>query len=342
MRPLFLRPDVALAWQEQLRSVLQLAPGGRAPMPEGFWELEDLPRHLHAPLCTAFARPDCFWDGERFWLSELNCGNGGLISLAYCDLLCRSLHVAQQPLRALQSWLSARIERASLCWHAHPDEWKSLGSFPERIRQVVKWAWRDFQKAGFGLSFQGPLEQVGGIMRLGIGEAYLHQLPSLKSWLGDTVAGIPHFFPLAGLALGKGLLPWLYEQGAPVLPSYSLRSRWCEQARREPADWVLKSSFQELPTQLGHAQRVRPWNRTLESQSIDWILQRRFSLQSVRWPYSPDGKTIEWGDFLFEYSPFLLEGQIIGGMVRYLPAHLKLPFSPAPPELGFGVISIGT
>jgi hypothetical protein len=223
------------------------------PFRDGFEQCVDVDAGLASPAFLAHERPDGFLFEDRFVLSEINYGNGIIVSCAYTDIVAdywdahpvlRRLgwdvaRLNQRPLRGFIETarrFARPVARPNIALCAHSDEWQSLEQLPERVMALVRHARDEFERAGLTTRFANEEEialdrhgalrfaedgaAVDLVMFVTVGTTFL-DAPALM-WADGPLA---HFGrarigdvwvlkPLVGLLVDKGALPLFGRLGA--------------------------------------------------------------------------------------------------------------------------------
>ena len=386
LRPLFLRRDRLQFIAEHLHSVLRAARermldyldnpedlAARLGFPPGILGRLDLQSSLASPHFLGLARPDGFFLGDRFVVSEFNVGSGLLATLGYSEILYHWL--SRSPAWAATGWDPTELSRPL------PTYLSSLGlkagahvallAPSAEVQGIYAW-----EKTMYGqilashnlsselveppdLELNGPGQFVSKgsgrhfdqLLQLTSGESYLRdpQLLADYPWLTGA-----HAHPLACLTLDKGLLPWLSAQGLAqparspdgfelLFPdSFVPGAAHAEQLRLEKDRFVLKRAWEGKDTVVGCATHGRAWNRAVSEaiESRRFIAQKYFPLPRIEMPYLIEGK-IQRVTVRFELSPFLVEGRYAGAFVRYAPDREGVLLSPSPGDVGMTLV-VGT
>jgi hypothetical protein len=236
-------------------------------------------------------RPDGFLFEDRYVLSELNYGNGVLVSCGYTEAVAD--YWRGHPVLKRLGWDVDRLHRRPLPWLisvarrfarpvprptvamvAHSEEWKVIKSYPKRVIDQMRFARDEFRKAGLRarlvteteveLDRKGQPRFLDGtpvdlVMLITIGSSFM-DAPELVAADGP----LAHFArarigdtwvlkPLAGLVFDKGALPLLAR-----LPF-----------TRRTADGFR---FEVARTERPHGKQARHYTAERER----WVLKRAF------------------------------------------------------------------
>lgn len=212
------------------------------------------------------------------------------------------------------------------------------------------------------LDGQGALREtstdhlVHAVIALTTGECYLPQaqrLQQITEKLSSKNQRHVTLHPYSCLGFGKGCLPWLSEKEAlsePKKDSFPVElasSHWPDQERGdeyrlEKERWVLKKAWSGKNTFVGCSSHGRVWNRALGEalSSSESILQEYTSLPKIVLPCLIEGRSIERIPVRFELSPFIIDGDYAGALVRYAPDMEGLVLSPSPADLGITIVIV--
>jgi len=203
---------------------------------------------IRAPAALAYFRPDGFLFEDRYVLSEINFGNGIVVSTAYTELtseywrghpVLRRLgldhkHHHPRPLQryaAMARKFARQVENPSVALLIHSDEMKTIRGFPERVMRQIDFTlerYREFglrprlvDESGIAVDRSGePVFTEDGaavdlIQLLAVGTSFLDRpedlMPggALQHLRGAACGSVAILKPLAGLLLDKGALPSL-------------------------------------------------------------------------------------------------------------------------------------
>jgi hypothetical protein len=242
-----LRTFILTTAQNDSRQLMDALPFGK-----GIAERVDIVGGALSPAFMAYLRPDGFLFEDRYVLSEINYGNGIIVSTAYTELLAdywenhpvlRSMgvDVALAHPRPFQRYLdTARrfarpVERPAVALLVHSDELKEIHQFPPRVMHQIRLAIDLFAKRGmearlvteamlgFDRSGAPCFEQDGApvdlVMLVAVGTTFLDDPAALAEGgrlrpLGRARWGdVWVLKPLAGLLMDKGALPLLTRLG---------------------------------------------------------------------------------------------------------------------------------
>ncbi|MDJ0628372.1 MAG: hypothetical protein QNJ44_08950 [Rhodobacter sp.] len=249
---------------------------------------------IRAPAALSYFRPDGFLFEDRYVLSEINYGNGIVVSTAYTELtseywrghpVLRRLgldHDTHHP-RPLQRYIaSARrfarpVETPSVAMLIHSDELATIREFPERVMRQIDFAFDRFREAGLrprlvdeaGITldqrgdpvFTEDGARIDLIQLIAVGVSFLDQPELLKPGgtleflRGGRCGSVAILKPLAGLLLDKGALPHLCADAGG--------------AGATGADgFAFRVAWSEFP-----ADRVPGY---YEASRRDWVIKRSF------------------------------------------------------------------
>jgi hypothetical protein len=250
-------------------------------------------------------RPDGFLFPDRYVLSELNYGNGVVVSCAYTDVvhdywkghpvirrlgwdvdrlhrrpLPRLLNVVQRFLRPSPRPLVALL--------AHSEEWKVIQGYPPKVMHQIHFAQAELKKLGIDskvvteqelsvdrrgeVRLSGVRRPADLVMCLTIGSSFadhperLKPGRSLAHLRGPRVGNVWLVKPFAGLVIDKGTLPLLDAQDFP----------------RRAADGFR---FEVGSTELTRGRSPSRYTR----RQRDWVIKRSFDGKDthVGWVRSP-------------------------------------------------------
>lgn len=358
----------------------------RLGLPHDFLKQLSLKESLDSEELYCLMRPDGFLYDDRFILSEINFGNGVIVSNAYTEIL-HQLHSTdplreelqlppeslQRPFQTYLDMVERRISGKAnpvVALLAHSEDYKTILSWEKRVLDQLQRArdlmerrgWRtrlvhetDVEVHQKGARLRDSREALDIVLQITIGTQFSEQPERLQTdlsmWTGNTVGGTPYIKPLAALCFEKAALPWLEEElpwpaqgdefrlevAHTVFPRPERRVEY--QLQKEK--YVLKRAFDGKDTRVGISSRGRPWNRTLARavSSRDYVLQEYHPLPTTTVPVTRDGRTIEWLKVRLEVSPFVIDGEYSGGMVRYAPDAEGLVMSPPPESMGLGLMA---
>ena len=261
VRPLFLPADrlafVGRAFDAAMRrlcaSVLERADDPSAlheafPFGRRIAEALAIAEGIGAPAALAYFRPDGFLFQDRYVLSEINYGNGIVVSTAYTELTDAywrdhpvlrhmGLDHGRHHARPLRRYAEAArrfartAESPSVALLVHSEELATIRSFPERVMRQITFAMERFEafglrprlvdEAGIALDRSGePVFVDDGaaidlIQLVAVGTTFLDRPEQLAPGgplahlRGPQCGSVAILKPLAGLLLDKGALPHL-------------------------------------------------------------------------------------------------------------------------------------
>lgn len=323
------------------------------------------------------ARPDGFLYRDRYAVSEFNVGSGLFATLSYTEVLSDLLltgPVADSlgwlnsgPQNPFRSYIKLVRERFSEV----DDPTVALLVPDEEKRHLYDWEldlfarlWRNLgirtlvlDARDLALDSQGVLRetsegrQIEIVIALSSGEWYLSQPDYLAEITSKLLSqGRPHAYlhPLACLCFEKGCLPLLCQSeggddskksSVGLVPSHWPDPNRATEYRLGKSDWVIKRAWTGKNTFVGHSSHGRVWNRAVESALADStsILQEYSPLPTICMPYLIDQK-IEKIPVRFELSPFLIDSDYAGALVRYAPDADGVVLSPSPADLGITIV----
>ena len=222
------------------------------PFHEDFEDAIDVLDGVWSPGFLSHFRPDGFLFEDRFVLSEINYGNGIIVSCGYTEAAAD--YWRHHPVILRLGWDVERLHRRPLPWliHiarrfarpvrrprvallAHSEEWKTMKGYPQRVLDQVNFARDEFIRAGLrarlcteqdvGLDRQGQLHfeadgaPVDLLMFITVGTTFLDRPELMRAGgalahLGRARIGDTWVLkPLAGLLADKGALPLLNALG---------------------------------------------------------------------------------------------------------------------------------
>lgn len=218
------------------------------PFHDDFEHCIDVIDGVWSPAFLSHFRPDGFLFEDRFVLSEINYGNGIIVSCGYTEATAD--YWLHHPVIKRLGWDVERLHRRPLPWlihvarrfarpvrHprvallAHAEEWKTMESFPKRVIDQVNFVRDEFIRAGLrarictekhvALDRQGQLvfEDDGApidlLMFITVGTTFMDRPELMRaggalSHFGKARIGDTWVLkPLAGLLADKGALPLL-------------------------------------------------------------------------------------------------------------------------------------
>jgi hypothetical protein len=335
-----------------------------------------LERALGDPELLSLYRPDGFFHGDRYIISEFNVGSGLMATLAYTevleDLLCQSpiyrslgWSAPSRPFRSYLRHLRGRFPSESEVTLALllPMEEKEL--IYDWELDLFSRLWKDSEfrvlfvdESELYRDSRGTLrdihkhQPVHGVVLVSTGENYLEdpeKLASIASRLHWEGASDVLFHPLACLAFGKGCQPRMHLDslpplGSPAVSAELAATHWpdserADEYRLEKQRWVIKRAWSRKNTFVGCNCHGRLWNQAV-AQALDGglaIIQEYHPLPTLDLPFLIDG-AIEKVPIRFELSPFVIGGTYAGALVRYAPSAEGVILSPSPPDLGITIV----
>jgi hypothetical protein len=218
------------------------------PFDPNFEYCVDVADGVSSPAFLSHFRPDGFLFEDRFVLSEINYGNGIIVSCGYTEAVadywsnhpvlkqlgCDVERLHRRPL----PWLinvarrfARPVLRPRVALMAHSEEWKTLLSYPRRVIDQINFARDQFRRAGLRarivtehdvaidqagqLRFEEDGQRVDLLMFITVGISFMDYPWRLKaggtmSHFGQARVGDTWVLkPLAGLLVDKGALPLL-------------------------------------------------------------------------------------------------------------------------------------
>lgn len=214
----------------------------------------DLETHIdvgdgaRSPACMSYFRPDGFLFEDRFVLSEINYGNGIIVSCAYTEVVAD--YWARHPVIERLGWDVHRLHprpfpryvQVARCFArprklprvallAHSEEWQTVQRFPKRVMEQMRFARAAFERAGLRARFVTQhdiaLDRNGAprfdddgtridlVMFITVGTTFMDEPKTahdgaIRAQLGKARIGdVWVLKPLAGLLMDKGALPLL-------------------------------------------------------------------------------------------------------------------------------------
>jgi hypothetical protein len=252
----------------------------------------DVEAGLTSPALLSHLRPDGFLFPDRYVLSEINYGNGVMVSCAYTDVVhdywkhhpvIRRLgwdvdRLHRRPLPRLLNVVQRFIRpspRPLVALLAHSEEWKVVQSYPPRIMHQIEFAQRELARRGIEskvvtektmhvdrrgeVHLRGVRRPADLVMCLTIGSSFADRARMLKPGRslahlrGAKVGNVWLVKPFAGLVLDKGTLPLLEQQRFP---------------REAPDGFRFEVGETEFPRGRSPARYTR--------HRADWVFKRAF------------------------------------------------------------------
>lgn len=262
------------------------------PVHPEFEQLFDVAGGAASPGFLSHFRPDGFLFEDRFQLSEINYGNGIVVSCGYTEavhdywrrhpvLLRAGLDVDKLHRRPLP-WLinvarrfARPVPRPNIALLAHSQEWQIILSFPKRVLDQIHFVARQFDSVGMrarlvtendlAIDQRGQLRfardgaRVDLLMFITVGTMFLdhpellRNHPVMKHLTRPMIGDTWVLKPLAGLLVEKGALPLLNALPPP---------------RPMPDGFRFEVPHTEFPSQHGPRRYLRARK--------DWVIKRAF------------------------------------------------------------------
>lgn len=250
----------------------------RVPVGEAFFRNVDLRRAVDSELFLSHFRPDGFLYRDRYVLSEINYGNGVIVSIGYTDVLADLF--AHHPLFDGKPFRADVIEKPfghwvdlmdrTLGWKrpahvalvSHSEEWPSVVESTPRVRHQVQQALQKLKARGFTVSLahegdftvrngrafvKGSKREVDLVVVVTIGCSFLDTPEQFrreaKVLRGTHVGRAPILKPWAGVAVDKGTLPWMLDLGlfpAKLDDGFELDAADTRYVSGDDVGWVTK------------------------------------------------------------------------------------------------------
>ncbi|MCU1349749.1 MAG: hypothetical protein JWO56_2779, partial [Acidobacteria bacterium] len=245
-----------------------------------------------SPAFLSHFRPDGFLFEDRFVLSEINYGNGIIVSCGYTEAVAD--YWRHHPLIKRLGWDVERLHRRPLPWLinvarrfarpvaspsvallAHSEEWQTLVGYPKRVMDQIRFVCREFQKAGLQartvtendvsvdrrgtLRFDQDGQRVDLLMFITVGSTFLdkpqllRKKGALRHLTGPRIGDTWVLKPLSGLMVDKGALPLLGR---------------LDVSRRMQDGFRFEIPHTEYPIDAGSARYLR--------RRADWVIKRSF------------------------------------------------------------------
>lgn len=208
----------------------------------------DVAAGAESPACMAYFRPDGFLFEDRFVLSEINYGNGIIISGSYTEMVADywrqhpvikrlgwdvdRLHSRPFMRYVETAWRFARAtKRPRVALLSHADEWHAVQQFTERVMEQMRFARSAFQRAGMRARFVTHNDialdrkgiphfiadgaRIDLIMFVTVGTTFMDEPKTARERAirrqlsGARFGDVWILKPLAGLLMDKGALPLL-------------------------------------------------------------------------------------------------------------------------------------
>lgn len=281
-----------------LRSAIQAAAATRGavtrllPVHPEFEDCFDVAGAANSPAFLSHFRPDGFLFEDRFVLSEINYGNGILISCGYTEPV--SDYWRHHPLIKRLGWDVDRMHCRPLPWYvnvarrfarpvasptvallSHSEEWKTMLGYPKRVMDQVRFVCRQFEQAGMqprtvteqevsvdkrgNLRFDKDGRRVDLLMFITVGSTFLDKPELLRK--GGALHHLTRprigdtwvLKPLSGLMVDKGALPLMGRLDA---------------SRSMQDGFRFEIPHTEYPVDAGAARYLR--------RRADWVIKRSF------------------------------------------------------------------
>lgn len=262
------------------------------PLAPGVWEALDVKGGLKADSLRAILRPDGFLYPDKYLLTEINFGNGTIVSNAYTEGVYDFF--ARSPVFQALGWdVAARIQRPFLGYAAmihrlvrrnkgrpkvallaHSYEWATILGYPKRVVQQIHYARKRLKADGLDTylvqedqlfvdahgraRIRGERAPMDLVLMITIGTSFMdepHRLNSdLRALRGAKVGDVRLAKPLVSLGFDKGTLPF-----------FRAMAGW---PRRDGAGFRVEIADTLFP---------RPKDaRRLERARAGWVLKKAF------------------------------------------------------------------
>lgn len=219
------------------------------PLPSDLYRSVDMRAGLRSRNLLSIMRPDGFLLNNGFLLTEVNFGNGAMVSNAYSETLFHLFAGSPafkggswapkarlgRPFAATLQMIRARlagVERPRVALLAHHWEHKTILGWEPRVIQQLYFAQRLMQRAGIRNVLVNEEDLVvdrGGVARtrkdnkpvdavvmVTIGTSFMDEphrlLGDLKHLRGSRVGRAPLIKPLASLCMDKGTMPFMHQE----------------------------------------------------------------------------------------------------------------------------------
>jgi hypothetical protein len=262
------------------------------PVHPRFEDCFDVAGGAASPAFLSHFRPDGFLFEDRFVLSEINYGNGIIISCGYTEAVAD--YWRHHPLIKRLGWDVERMHCRPLPWYvnvarrfarpvesptvallSHSEEWKTMLGFPKRVMDQIRFVCRQFEKAGMhartvtekdvsvdrrgNLRFDEDGRRVDLLMFITVGSTFLDRPELLRK--GGALHHLTRprigdtwvLKPLSGLMVDKGALPLLGRLDTP---------------RRMQDGFRFEIPRTEYPSEAGVSRYLR--------RRADWVIKRSF------------------------------------------------------------------
>jgi hypothetical protein len=222
----------------------------RLPFHPEFEHCMDVAGGAASPAFLSHFRPDGFLFEDRFVLSEINYGNGIIVSCGYTEAVAdywrhhpvikrlgwdvERLHVRPLPwLINVARRFTRPVQNPEVALLAHSEEWQTILGFPKRVADQIHFVRRQFEAAGMrarlvtendvAVNRRGQLrfikdgQPVDLLMFITVGTTFmdnpelLRKGGALAHLTGPRIGDTWVLKPLAGLLVDKGALPLLGE-----------------------------------------------------------------------------------------------------------------------------------
>jgi hypothetical protein len=272
LRPLFIRRElldftaraIHRNFQRLTRKLLPLADSPeklarKVPIDARVYRALDVKASLQSELFLELLRPDGFLFPDRYVLSELNFGNGSIVSNAYTEVLfdyyrtCPAMRAAgtdveRQLPRPFQAYaqlirrlIPPEVKKPFVALLAHSHEHSVILSWEERVIQQVYFAQRMLEAAGLpnrlvhetdvrvdreGQARLRTGRKVDAVVQITIGSSFMDEpwrlAPGgdLSALRGPRVGNAPLLKPVVSVCMDKGTMPFFGQ-----LPSWPARHR---------------------------------------------------------------------------------------------------------------------
>jgi hypothetical protein len=218
------------------------------PFAPDFEQQIDVAAGAGSLACMAYFRPDGFLFEDRFVLSEINYGNGIIISGSYTEMVAD--YWRRHPVIGRLGWDVDRLhprpflqyvatarrfarpsERPRIALLSHADEWRAVQQFPKRVMEQMRFARSVFRRAGLRARFVTHNDialdrrgvprfvddgaRIDLVMFVTVGTTFMDEPKTaaervLRGQLSKARFGDVWILkPLAGLLMDKGALPLL-------------------------------------------------------------------------------------------------------------------------------------
>jgi hypothetical protein len=262
------------------------------PLAPGVWDVLDVKAGLKSDSLRRILRPDGFLYPDKYLLTEINFGNGIIVSNAYTegvyDFFARSpafkqlgWNVAEGIQRPFLGYVEMirRLVRPStgrprVALLAHSYEWDTILGYPKRVVQQIQYARKRLKADGIDTflvhegdisvdargkaRIRGERKPVDLVLMITIGTSFMDEPHRLKTDLlplrGAKVGDVRLAKPLVSLGFDKGTLPFM----------------------RAMKGWPLRDGREfrvEIAETLYPSAKHRP---QLQREQNDWVLKKAF------------------------------------------------------------------